>query len=151
MIGIQTQNGPFFDCTFSWTRNTLFFFQDVVYDRNTYRSVPNNLFSDFFSKFDDLPQSRFLLRLLQGNFFLLNFFTSSVLLSPAPTIVLICCEAISLVLHICMAFFKSRDFSLKNLTLSPWFFKPMTSLPLISLSVSAPYSQDAANFLRRVI
>ena len=39
------------------------------------KGLPDFFFSNFFSKFDDLPPSLFLLRLLWGNFFSLNFVT----------------------------------------------------------------------------
>ena len=115
---------PFFDtcCTFSWTRDTLLFFHESVYDRRIKKSVRK-----------DVRNSSFLISSLNSTIFLhvssyndfyceischWIFLKSSFFLSPAPTIVLISCEAIS-VMHICMAFFKSRDFFFRSLTLSP--------------------------------
>ena len=108
------------------------------------------LFSFFFSFFEDLDPSFFFQRFVSPVFLSRSVLTSSVCLSPLASIVFIWCEAVSLDVHISMAFWRVRDFSLRSLTLSPWFFNPMTNLSRINSSVKAPYSQDAANFLNLV-
>ena len=82
------------------------------------------LFSFFFSFFKDLDPSLFFQQ-----------FVSPIFLSLVASIVFIWCEAVSLDVHISMAFWRVRDFSLRSLTLSPWLFNPMTNLSHINSSV----------------
>ena len=55
MSDTRMQNGPFCDtyCTVAWTRDTLFFLYDVVYDHNTCMSVQKN-FRNSYSRFSSL-------------------------------------------------------------------------------------------------
>ena len=99
----------------------------------------------FWSEFFGLDDFSF--SFLQVFFFVLSlsFLTSSVFLSSVPWMFFICCKATSLDVHIWTAFFKSSFFSLSNLNLCPWFFRPITN-PLslfspVTFSFSDIFSQ----------
>ena len=84
MSDTRMQNGPFCDtyCTFAWTRDTLFFLYDVVYDHNTCMSVQKN-FRNSYSRLSSLSL-RIWIHLSSFNDLYLRF---SVCLSPLVAVV----------------------------------------------------------------